>query len=346
MTVAYDARGNVYVVATPNAVRDVGISLPADPVMAARQKTPWAGPAVAAFWGCGGRHRDDVGAAVKRHGPDGLLIGPFGAGTAFDLLIVNTDGTLAERSGNGLTIFAQTLADQGLVQPGARFALRVHHDGAGVESPTTTDVEMPPEAGGEATFWLDLGLPCFGAAAVGAQGSGVVPVEGDRACRVARLAELDKAWNRSVFVRVGNPHCVTFLPNSASLPSIEALREPDRHAALARIAFARADHDGNTGVGGEGDPCPAGVNLQWATVLGEGRIAARVFERGEGATASSGSSAAAVACAAWYLGLVPAGEVLVEMPGGTVPLELTGDGRNLHRVRLQGVATLCSPVQG
>ncbi len=343
MTVAYDARGNVYAVATPNAVRDMGILLPADPVMAAQQRTLWAAPAVAAF--CGGQHRGDVDATVKRHGTDGLLVGPFGAGTAFDLLIMNTDGTLAERSGNGLTIFAQALADQGLVQLGARFALRVHHDGAGVQSPTTTEAEMLPEPGGAVTFWLDLGLPCFGAAAVGAQGSDVVPIEGDRACRVTRLAELDEAWNRSLFVRVGNPHCVTFLPDAASLPSIEALREPGRHAALARIAFARAHRHGNTGEGGEGDPCPAGVNLQWATVLGEGRIAARVFERGEGATASSGSSAAAVACAAWHLGLVQAGEVLVEMPGGTVPLELTGEGRNLHRVRLQGVATPCSPVQ-
>ena len=199
---------------------------------------------------------------------------------------------------------------------------------------------MVSELDGQAAFWLDLGAPSFGAEAAGAQGPGVVPIEGDHASRVARLAELNAAWNRSVFVRVGNPHCVTFPFVPADMPSIEALREPIHHAALARIAFARANHDGKTGEGGDGDPCPAGVNLQWAAVLGVGRIVARVFERGEGATASSGSSAAAVACAAWHLGLLPAGEMLVEMPGGTVPLELTGDGRRLCRVRLQGVATL------
>lgn len=337
MTAIYDARGNIYAVATPDDVRGAGIPLPADPATAAHHRSVWTERAVGAF--CGGQQRDDA-TATKRHDTDGLLVGPFGAGVAFDLLVVNTDGTLAERSGNGLTIFARALADQGLVQPGVRFTLHVHHDWSGVGSPTTTEVEMVRGLDGQAAFWLDLGAPSFGADAVGAQGPGVVPIEGDHTCRVVQLAELNAAWNRSVFVRVGNPHCVTFPSDPADLPSIKALRKPNHHAALARIAFARANHDWNTGVGGDGDPCPAGVNLQWAAVLGEGRIAARVFERGEGATASSGSSAAAVACAAWHLGLLPAGEVLVEMPGGTVPLELTGDGRSLCRVRLQGAATL------
>lgn len=342
VTAIYDARGNIYAVATPDDVRSAGVPLPADPATAAQHRTLWAGRAIAVF--CRGQHRGDATKA-KRHDTDGLLIGPFGTGAAFDLLVVNTDGTLAERSGNGLTIFAQALADRSLVQPGARFALRVHHDGSGVQSPTTTEVEMVAGPGGRVAFWLDLGAPRFGADAVGAQGPGVLPISDGRACRVARLAELDAAWDLSVFVRVGNPHCVTFPSDPAKLPGIEALRKPDLHAALARIAFAQADYDGNAGEGGCGAPCPAGVNLQWATVLGEGRLAARVFERGEGATASSGSSAAAVACAAWRLGLVAAGEVFVEMPGGTVPLRLTSDGRNLRRVRLQGVATACPPGQ-
>ena len=335
--VVYDARGNVYPVVTPAEVRALGIPLPADPARAAQHRTLWTGLAIARF--CEGQ-RLGGNAPGKRHGTDGLLVGPFGAGAAFDLLVVNTDGTLAERSGNGLTIFAQALTDQRLVQSGASFALRVHHDGSGVGSPTTTEVEMMPGPGGQASFWLDLGAPRFGADAVGAQGPGVMPVSDGRACRVARLAQLDAAWDLSVFVRVGNPHCVTFPLDPAKLPSIGALREPDLHAALARVAFAQADYDGGAGETGCGDPCPGGVNLQWAAVLCDGRVAARVFERGEGATASSGSSAAAVACAAWHLGLVAAGRVFVEMPGGTVPLELTGDGRDLRRVRLQGVATI------
>ena len=335
MTDVYDARGNVYAVATPDEVQALGVPLPADPATAAQHRVIWAEQAVAIL--CGGQHPGSA-AKAERHDTDGLLVGPFGAGSAFDLLIVNTDGTLAERSGNGLTIFAQALADRGLVHSGARFALRVHHDGSGVGSPTTTEIEMMPGPGERTLFWLDLGAPRFGPDAVGAQGLGLLPLSDSAACRIARLVQLDATWNRSVFVRVGNPHCVTFLSDPAELPGIEALRRPDLHAALARIAFASANHAGNAG--GDGDPCPAGVNLQWAAVLGDGRLAARVFERGEGATASSGSSAAAVACAAWRLGLMTTGDVTVEMPGGTVPLELTGDGRSLRRVRLQGVAAV------
>lgn len=44
-------------------------------------------------------------ATPKAHRCDGLLVGPFQSAPPFDVLIVNTDGTLAERSGNGLTIF-------------------------------------------------------------------------------------------------------------------------------------------------------------------------------------------------------------------------------------------------
>ena len=46
----------------------------------------------------------------------------------------------------------------------------------------------------------------------------------------------------------------------------------------------------------------------------------------------------AVACAAWSVGWVNAGEVLVVMPGGTAPILLEALGGVLSRVRLFGVA--------
>ncbi|MNI60995.1 Diaminopimelate epimerase [compost metagenome] len=91
---------------------------------------------------------------------------------------------------------------------------------------------------------------------------------------------------------------------------------------------------------GLGQPCPAGINLQWAMREAEGRIAARVFERGEGPTASSGTSATAVACAAWRVGWVTAGEVKVVMPGGTAPILLEEVDGELGRVNLFGTARL------
>lgn len=147
---------------------------------------------------------------------------------------------------------------------------------------------------------------------------------------VQPLAQLDPDWAHSQFVRIGNPHCVTLLGDAAALPSNEQMRESPLNEGLTQIAYA-------TPVGA-GDPCPAGVNLQWAVLESPQKILARVFERGEGPTASSGTSASAVACAAWRVGWVAAGEVQVMMPGGTAPILLDAEHGQLRGVRLFGTA--------
>ena len=329
MVQAFNARGNIYAVAAPKELMARGIPVAANPADAARSHAHWARQAVDVFCQLPMAGGDKI---ARRHETDGLLVGPFSDGPPFNLLIVNTDGTLAERSGNGLTIFARSLADRGLVRPGTRFSLLVHHDKGDVASPTVTEAEMVVEPDGSPAFWLDLGLPLFGPDAVGARGSGVRPASDD-ASHVARLAGLDPSWSRSVFVRIGNPHCVTFVRDATALPGMEAMCAPTMHASLAGIAFSQAG-------GGSGDPCPDGVNLQWAAPVSHNHIVARVFERGEGPTASSGTSAAAVACAAWHLGLAHAGRIAVEMPGGVAPLNLIACRGALVCVQLFGTAIL------
>jgi diaminopimelate epimerase len=325
MTRLYDARGNIYAVARPESLSGFGLDPGAGAAAAARNHAAWAGAAVAALCGWpGGAKPCGAPPGAKAHRSDGLLVGPFQVAPPFDLLIVNTDGTLAERSGNGLTIFATALADDGLA-PAQGFALRVHHAGA-TPSPTET-IATPAEEAGQRGVWLALGQPQFGPAAVGARADRVAPRAGEDAVRVARLAAIDPLWDRTVFVRIGNPHAVTFLADAAALPGMAALRAEPLHGALTRIAFAE-------GSAGAGDPCPAGINLQWAAPLPDGSLAARVFERGEGPTESSGTSATAVACAARHLGLLRDDRVLVRMLGGTAPLAFDADGS----VRLFGTA--------
>jgi diaminopimelate epimerase len=149
---------------------------------------------------------------------------------------------------------------------------------------------------------------------------------------VEQLSALNSAWSHSQFARVGNPHCVTLVESAEDLPSNEQMREPGLGEGLTRIAYAMPV--------GAGQPCPAGINLQWAMRVSEGHIAARVFERGEGPTASSGTSASAVACAAWRAGWVSTGEVKVTMPGGTAPILLAEELGELSRVSLFGTARL------
>ncbi|MCO8167249.1 diaminopimelate epimerase [Pseudomonas sp. 21LCFQ02] len=327
MTRIFDARGNRYAVTTPDQLRRLGVAITDDAADAARRRSHWAAAAIAAVcaWPEG-----TAPPGAKAHCSDGLLIGPFSGQAPFDVLIVNTDATLAERSGNGLTIFAQALTESGLatLQP---FTLRVHHDAG--PAPLETAIE-PATLDGVRGFWLDLGTPQFGPQAVAALETAVQASRfNDRPVnRVPPLATVNPAWAHSVFVRVGNPHCVTLLADAAQLPTFAALHEPALNQPLTRIAFAAGEL-------GAGEPCPAGVNLQWACLSEPGQLEARVFERGEGPTASSGTSASAVACAAWAAGLVQGGAVHVRMPGGTAPLKLDEQDGVLRGVALFGVAT-------
>jgi diaminopimelate epimerase len=335
MTPLYDARGNIYAVATPQMIRALGIDLPLDAEQAVSTRKAWAAQAISALcdWPDGQQP-----AGAKAHRSDGLLIGPFQHSPvdaeAFDLLIVNTDGNLAERSGNGLTIFAQFLTDSARIPAQTPFALQVHHDKTGSPAPVTVE---PTQVDGVDGFWLDLGQPAFGPLAVDANTAtvGTSTLNGRTLNRVNRLQAIDGDWDCSVFVRIGNPHCVTLVSSPQQLPTFEQLHLAPLHDALTRIAFA-------AGESGMGDPCPAGVNLQWACVVAPQHIQARVFERGEGPTASSGTSASAVACAAWTAGWVNAGTVLVEMPGGTAPVRLVEKNGLLERVFLFGTARLGS----
>ncbi|PHH43457.1 diaminopimelate epimerase [Pseudomonas putida] len=324
MTQFYDARGNIYGVVSPQRLREAGIDLPSGAAQCAASRQAWSQAAIALCceWPEGQRP-----AGSKSHRSDGLLIGPFQAMPPFDVLIVNTDGTLAERSGNGLTIFSQSLLEQGLM-PAEGASLRVHHDkGDAVEtSVKTATVE------GVHGFWLDLGQPGFGPSAVAAQDVKSREFNGHEVSHVTPLAQLDPAWQHSQFVRIGNPHCVTLLTDVAVLPSNPQMRESSWAEGLTRIAYAMPT--------GAGQPCPAGINLQWAAFESAQRIVARVFERGEGPTASSGTSASAVACAAWAVGWVASGEVHVVMPGGTAPVLLEEEQGELVRVRLFGTARL------
>jgi diaminopimelate epimerase len=130
-------------------------------------------------------------------GSDGILLGP-GASTKapFALRIFNPDGSEAEKSGNGLRIFARYLWDRKLV--GAEeFAVET---AGGIVRCTVLDagrlvrVEM-----GRVSFWSDA-----------------VPVAGPRR---EVLREPIQAGDRTFTfcaAGIGNPHCVVPLPEISS----------------------------------------------------------------------------------------------------------------------------------
>ena len=338
MAAFYDARGNTYFVASPEEIGSFA-DVPRTAAEAARTRERWAGRAIERI--CR-RLKASAGiemAGAKRYRSDSLLVGPFPDESAFALLIVNTDGTLAERSGNGLTIFSQCLVDSGRANRSDAFFLRVYHDTS--ETPFIEARIEADEREGHKGFWIDMGVPTFGLDAVGATPAnvGTSEFENNSVARVFDLEKIEPSWTCSQFVNVGNPHCVTFLKRPDLLPSMEQLGSEKWMPALSAIANSTE----SDGVRGAGRPCKNGINLQWACVTGPDSIDARVFERGEGPTLSSGSSATAVASAARKLGLLDAQTVNVRMPGGVAPVRFDERDGRLARVMLFGEAQQAHP---
>ena len=127
-------------------------------------------------------------------GSDGILLGPLdSADCDFGLRIFNPDGTKAEKSGNGLRIFARFLMDEGLVlakpftveTPGGPVSCEVGANGKDVK------VEM-----GEVRF-----------------DSRVIPVEGAAREVLNEKLKIDGHVLRYCAATVGNPHCIVLSDN-------------------------------------------------------------------------------------------------------------------------------------
>ncbi len=273
----YNARGNTYFVASPEEIGQFA-EIPRTATEAAMSRGQWAVHAIERICGRLNASCTPAGAtsapagdpasppqqtqnrclpgapAGKRFLSDGLLVGPFPDENAFGMLIVNTDGTLAERSGNGLTIFSQFLVDTGRAHRTDAFVVRIYHvkppagppanevrGGAGAPFPPqqaesglagNTVIEARIEAAvrdGRSGFWIDMGVPAYGPSAVDASPEhvGVSEFEGHRTFRVFALEQIEASWTCSQFVNVGNPHCVTFLRDPSLLPSMEQIGSQD-----------------------------------------------------------------------------------------------------------------------
>jgi diaminopimelate epimerase len=119
-------------------------------------------------------------------------------------------------------------------------------------------------------------------------------------------------------ITVGEPETVdgiTFTPVVVGNPHAVVFADPDRVEELGPLLETHPRFPNRT-------------NVQVARKDGAGEVTARVWERGVGETTASGSSAVAVAAAAFG-----DGEVVVHFPGGDLRVRLD-DGR----ARLTGSA--------
>lgn len=132
-----------------------------------------------------------------------------------------------------------------------------------------------------------------------------VPVEGPRREIVNETMVFGRIPYPVTCVNIGNPHCVILMD--------EISKE-----LVCRIG----------GYSENARQFPAKINTQIMKVLDRTHIQTEVYERGAGYTLASGTGCCAAAAAAYRLGLTDP-KVIVQMPGGTLEVEIEEDGQVL-----------------
>lgn len=139
-------------------------------------------------------------------GGDGILelLPPTGQAERFALHIWNPDGSTAEKSGNGLRIFAKYLREHGHTAA-ARFTIVTPGGDAAI------DLRCDPQTGRVRAITVDIGVPTFDPRAEITVGGETLSV---------------------TILSVGNPHCVIVVPDVAAIDLAALGPQIERHPAF------------------------------------------------------------------------------------------------------------------
>ncbi len=229
-------------------------------------------------------------------GSDGVLVGsgPI-AGADARVAIFNPDGSEAEKSGNGVRIFAAYCFARGGAPADRPLAIATRGG--------LTTARLRERRADELVLQVSLGhvrwemhaLPMIRA-------DGRAPEAGES--WIARPLTVGGREVLATCLSVGNPHAVL-------------LGAPCDAATLAELGPAVERHA----------QFPQRVNVQLCEVIDRHAVRALVWERGAGPTQASGSSACAVVAACARAGRVELdAEVEVRMPGGNLSVRVSADG--------------------
>lgn len=230
-------------------------------------------------------------------GSDGILLKVPTGNADFGLRILNPDGSEAEKSGNGLRIFAKYLFDYGFT---GKHQFTIDTLGGVV---TAYILELVD--GKAFMIRVDIGKANFRSAEI--------PVTFSK--EECFNEPVSIAGNEYLFhcVSVGNPHCVV-------------LREKLDEEEIKRVGTLIENHP----------MFPNRINVQFVKVISRDEVEALIWERGAGFTQASGSSSSAIAAVLVKKELVNR-TISVRMPGGTLKIEvdeswniqLTGEVREI-----------------
>ncbi len=202
------------------------------------------------------------------------------------LRIFNTDGSEAEKSGNGLRIFCKFLFEHGYTE---KAFFEVDTAGGRVQA------QLHLVLGKAAAVTVDMGKAVFDA--------GLIPVTGFEGDVVEKPLKFNGTPEelKVTCVSVGNPHCVVFY---------EDLEKAGRD--IHRLGPLLERHP----------RFPNRSNVQFARVDNDREVSIRIWERGAGYTLASGSSSCAVAAACVKTGRTGR-DLTVHMPGGDLSLKVS-----------------------
>ncbi len=232
-------------------------------------------------------------------GSDGILLKVPTQKADFGLRILNPDGSEAEKSGNGLRIFAKYLYDFGFAKAKS----------FSIETPGgIVQAEVVEERNGKAgTVKVDMGKAIFE--------SSKIPVKASTAECIDYTLNLEYQDYQINCVSVGNPHCVILK---------DELDEKEVKTFGPQI---------------ENNPMfPNRINVQFAKVLSRSEVEIMIWERGAGWTLASGSSSCAVASVMVKRGLTDR-NLTIKMQGGQLKIEIDNDWNIRMTGEVREVAT-------
>lgn len=214
-------------------------------------------------------------------GSDGLLVKVPSNQTDFKVKMYNPDGSIFEKSGNGLRIFSKYLYDYGFAK---NELFTIETDGGIVKSEIISENDSRANV-----IKVDMGTAEFA--------SSKIPVNIDKSeCINKNINVLDKNFQISC-VSMGNPHCVVFRDEL----NIDEIMKYGTYIENHKIF-------------------PNRTNVQFAKYVTPTLAEILIWERGVGFTLASGSSSCAVAAVLNKMNKVN-DKVTISMPGGVLQIE-------------------------
>lgn len=229
-------------------------------------------------------------------GSDGLILIKPSEVADFTMEMYNADGSQSEMCGNGIRCVGKYVYDYGLTDKESISVETL----AGIKY-----LDFTIENGKVALITVNMGSPELVPEKVPVNVDAIKGVSDSEKSGLAQVVdktlEVDGKEYNVTCVSMGNPHCITFVDDTASFPLEEEGPKFEFHAAF-----------------------PNRVNAEFIQVLSRNEVNMRVWERGSGETLACGTGACASTVACILNGLTDE-EITLHLLGGDLKVRWDRD---------------------